>query len=148
MLQFKIAQVGVDLLGVVMAQLRVAHGERIEVERLGLNNHVASAVTRWRGLRLLSDDLLLLLRLLLLLLLLLKALSGGALPRHAHVRRLCRGCHARTRTLRKQEGGTWAEREERARAEGPRAWRWTMVRDRNAARRLPRVPGLKAAVPR
>lgn len=70
MLELERAQVGVDLLGVVVAQLRIANVQRVKVELSGLYRHRLTAAG------LLRQKLLLLERL---------ALSRGALPRHAHI---------------------------------------------------------------
>ena len=70
MLELERAQVGVDLLGVVVAQLRIANVQRVKIELRGLYRHRLTAAG------LLRQKLLLLERL---------ALSRGALPRHAHI---------------------------------------------------------------
>ena len=75
-----------------MAKLRVAHGERVEVEGLRLDGHRIASAVACRRLSRRHGGLLLLL----LLLLLLRALACGALSRHTHVRRLLHGRHARS----------------------------------------------------
>ena len=85
MLELERAQVGVDLLGVVVAKLRVSDVQRIEVELSRLDRHRLTAA------ELLRQKLLLLERL---------ALSRGALPRHAHIGWVGHGRDAPPRALR------------------------------------------------
>jgi len=88
MVELDVAQVRVDLFGVVVAQLRIALIEGVEVEHLGWLDRHRFAVAA---------------RLLLLELLLLRELplTGGALSRDAHVGRLRRD--APPRALRRRE---------------------------------------------
>lgn len=95
MLHLEGPQVGVDLLCVVVAQLRVADAERVEVEAHRLHRHGLPAA----GLL----GLLLLFQLLLKLLLL--PLTRRALPRHAHVGGLRHGRDA-SRALREHSAET------------------------------------------
>jgi len=98
-LELESTQVGVDVLRVVVAKLRIPDGQRVEVERGRLDGHRLSTAG------LLRLELLLLLRLL--------ALPRGALPGHAHVGRVGHGRDApppRALLATKYRGGHESEK--------------------------------------